>query len=213
MLDRLLEKTHRLSRVAVWVAGALLIFAAVMVSVDVILRKLFSISMAGADEITGYIFAIGTAWAFTFTLLERANVRIDALHQLFPRLVRAVMDVVAVLVMGGFMFFVTKGAYSVFHGSLGWPFGDTDYWSVSITPLQTPLALPQGLWLIGLAFFLFALALVSIRAVVALAQGDLAAVSRVAGPRTHQEEVLEELHTAEAAHAESAAEIERAEDD
>ncbi|MCZ6552510.1 MAG: TRAP transporter small permease subunit, partial [SAR324 cluster bacterium] len=86
MLDRLLEKTHRLSRVAVWVAGALLIFAAIMVSVDVILRKLFSISMAGADEITGHIFAIGTAWAFTFTLLERANVRIDALHQLFPRL-------------------------------------------------------------------------------------------------------------------------------
>ncbi len=212
MLDRLLEKTHQLSRVAVWVAGGLLIFAAVMVTVDVILRKLFSVSMAGADEITGYIFAIGTAWAFTFTLLERANVRIDALYQLFPRLVRAVMDVVAVLVMGGFMFFVTKGAYSVFHGSLGWPFGDTDFWSVSITPLQTPLALPQGLWLIGLAFFLFALALVSIRAVVALAQGDLAAVSRVAGPRTHQEEVLEELHMAEAAHAESLTEIERAED-
>ena len=55
--------------------------------------------------------------------------------------------------------------------------------------------------------------LVSIRSVVALARGDLAGVSRVAGPRTHQEEVLEELHTAEAAQAENVAEIERAEGD
>lgn len=205
MLDRLLEKTERLSRIAVWIAGGLLIFAAFMVTIDVILRKLFSVSMGGADEITGYIFAIGTAWALTFTLLHRANVRIDALHQLLPRLARAVLDVLAVLVLGGFMFFVTKGAYSVFYGSLGWPFGETDFWSVSVTPMQTRLAIPQGLWLMGLVFFLIALILVSIRSVVALVQGDLAAVSRIAGPRTHQEEVKEELQMAEAAHAESAA--------
>jgi TRAP-type C4-dicarboxylate transport system permease small subunit len=205
MLDLLMRKTERVSRFAVWIAGGALILAAFMVTIDVTLRKLFSISMGGADEITGYVFAIGTTWAFTFTLLDRANVRIDALYQFLPRYVRAVMDIFSVLVLGFFMFLVTKGAYSVFYGSLGAPFGDTEFWSVSITPLLTPLALPQGLWLLGMILFMFALALVFVRSLVALVKGDLATVARVAGPKTQQEEVDEELHMAEAAHAESIA--------
>lgn len=205
MLDRLLEKTESVSRIAVWIAGGALLLAACVVSIDVILRKLFSISMGGADEIMGYVFAIGTAWAFTFTLLERGNVRIDALYQLLPRPVRAVLDIVSTLVLGWFMFLVTKAAYSVFYGSMGWPFGDTEFWSVSITPLLTPLAIPQGLWVLGLILFMFAIVLVLVRSVVALAKGDLAAVARVAGPRTQDEEVEEELHMAEATHAESVA--------
>ena len=205
MLDRLLEKTERVSQIAVWVAGGMLIFAAFMVSIDVILRKLFSVSMGGADEITGYIFAIGTAWAFTFTLLDRANVRIDALYQFLPRPVCALLDILGVLVLGWFMFLVTKGAYSVFYGSLGWPFGDSEFWSVSITPLLTPLAVPQGLWVFGLFLFMFAIGMVLLRSIMALVKGDLVSVSRVAGPRTHQEEIEEELHMAEAAHSESVA--------
>lgn len=205
LLDRLLEKMAKTSRIAVWIAGGALILAAFMVSIDVILRKTISVSMGGADEITGYVFAVGTAWAFTFTLLDRANVRIDALYQFLPPYVRAILDIVSMIVLGGFMFLVTKGAYSVFYGSLGWPFGESEFWSVSITPLLTPLAIPQGLWLVGLILFLFALALVLIRSLAALAKGDLATVARVAGPRTHQEEVEEELQMAGAAHAESAA--------
>jgi TRAP-type C4-dicarboxylate transport system permease small subunit len=205
MLDRLLEKTEDVSRVAVWIAGGALLLSACMVSVDVILRKLFSISMAGADEITGYVFAVGTTWAFTFTLLERGNVRIDALYQFLPRPVRAGLDIFSMLVLGWFMLLVTKAAYSVFYGSLGWPFGDTEFWSVSITPLLTPLAIPQGLWFIGLLLFMFAVSLVLVRSVVALAKGDFATVARVAGPRTQDEEVAEEIHLAEASHAESVA--------
>lgn len=205
MLDRLLAKTEDVSQVAVWIAGAALLFAAGMVSVDVILRKLFSISMAGSDEIMGYIFAVGTTWAFTFTLLERGNVRIDALHQLLPRPVRAVLDIVSMLVLGWFMLLVTKAAYSVFYGSMGWPFGESEFWSVSITPLLTPLAIPQGFWFLGLLLFMFAISLLIVRSMVALAKGDLATVARVVGPRTQDEEVEKELHLAEASHAESVA--------
>lgn len=205
MLDLLMRKTEKVSRIAVWIAGGALILSAFMVTIDVTLRKLFSISMGGADEITGYVFAIGTTWAFTFTLLDRANVRIDALYQFLPRHVRAGLDIFSVLVLGFFMFLVTKGAYSVFYGSLGAPFGETDFWSVSITPLLTPLALPQGLWLLGMLLFMFTLALVFVRSLVALLKGDLATVARIAGPKTQQQEVDEELHMAETAHAESIA--------
>lgn len=205
MLDLLMRKTEKVSRIAVWIAGGALILSAFMVTIDVTLRKLFSISMGGADEITGYVFAIGTTWAFTFTLLDRANVRIDALYQFLPRHVRAGLDIFSVLVLGFFMFLVTKGAYSVFYGSLGAPFGETDFWSVSITPLLTPLALPQGLWLLGMLLFMFTLALVFVRSLVALLKGDLATVARIAGPKTQQQEVDEELQMAETAHAESIA--------
>lgn len=209
MLERLLQKTELVARFSVWVGGALLIMAAFMVTVDVTVRKLFSLSMAGADEITGYVFAIGTAWAFSLALLDRSNVRIDALYQLLPRSLCAVLDIVGLLVFGGFMGLVTRSAYQVFHGSLGWPFGDTDFWSVSITPLLTPLAIPQGLWLLGLLMFMFTWVLVLLRAVLALLAGDFSRVVAVAGPRTQQEEVEEELHMAGAAHADVAARQER----
>lgn len=182
----------------------MLIFAACMVTVDVLVRKAFSISMGGADEVTGYIFAISTAWALSYALLGRANVRIDAFYQLLPRLLGALLDILGLLVLGGFMALVTLAAYSVFYGSLGWPFGESDFWSVSITPLLTPLALPQGLWFLGLLLFMVTLVLVLLRAVLALARGDLATVARLAGPRSHQEEIEEELHSVEAAQAEAA---------
>ncbi len=182
----------------------MLIFAACMVTVDVLVRKAFSISMGGADEVTGYIFAISTAWALSYALLGRANVRIDAFYQLLPRRLGAVLDILGLLVLGGFMALVTLAAYTVFYGSLGWPFGESDFWSVSITPLLTPLALPQGLWFLGLVLFMVTLVLVLLRAVLALARGDLATVSRLAGPRSHQEEIEEELHSAEATRDEAA---------
>jgi len=212
MLDRLLQKMEKVARFSVWVGGAMLIFAACMVTVDVTVRKAFSMSMGGADEITGYIFAIGTAWAFSLALLDRSNVRIDALYQLLPRKVCAAMDILGLLVLGGFMALVTRSAYQVFHGSLGWPFGDTDFWSVSVTPLLTPLAIPQGLWLLGLLMFMVTWVLVLLRALQALLAGDLAKVAGIAGPRTQQEEVEEELHMAELAHAEMLARQERGED-
>ena len=129
-----------------------------------------------------------------------------------PRRVRAMLDILSLLVLGGFMLLVTKAAYSVFYGSLGAPFGETDFWSVSITPMLTPLAIPQGFWFLGLVMFDVTMALVLVRALLAFARGDMAEVIRVAGPRTAQEEVDEELHMAEAAHADSIAR-EHGEDD
>ena len=193
MLDRLLQRLEAVSRVAVWAGGGLLIFAACMVTFDVITRKFFGFSMAGADEVTGYLFAISTAWSYAFTLLGRSNVRIDALYERLPPPARAVLDVVALLALAGFMGFVTYWAFRVFQGSLGAPFGDTDVWSLSITPLSTPLALPQGLWLLGLLLFMITAAVLLLRVLAALARGDWGGVTRRAGTRSFAEEVEDEL--------------------
>ena len=73
MLDRALKLAGWAALRGVWFGGSLIFLAAITVSVDVIARKLFTVSLGGADELSGYAFAIGCAWAFAFTLLNRAN--------------------------------------------------------------------------------------------------------------------------------------------
>lgn len=84
VLDRWLAFADRLSRYAIWIGGAMVLASALLVSVDVLLRKLLVISLGGADELSGYAFAVGTTWALAFTLLRRANVRVDALYVRLP---------------------------------------------------------------------------------------------------------------------------------
>ena len=190
-LDRLLQLAGGASRVVVWMGGALLIFAALMTTLDVILRKVINWSFGGADEIAGYLFAISTAFAFAFTMLHRAHVRIDALYRVFPRPVRIVLDLVGFLALGGFLTLITHRAYHVWWGSF-------ENSSVSITPLVTPLALPQGFWLIGLVFFMVVFVLVLLRVILALAQQDWFKVSTLIGARSLEEEIEEERAHAEA---------------
>lgn len=195
MLDRLLLGAEKVSRIAVWIGGALLIFAAVMTTVDVIIRKIFNWSFGGADEIAGYIFAISTALALAFATLQRTHVRIDALYLQLPKVVRPFLDILGFLLLGGFLTIVTESAYSVWLNSY-----ESD--SVSITPLVTPLAIPQGFWLIGLGFFMIVFTLILLRLIVALFQRDWLRIAQLVGPRGIEEEVAEER-----AHAR--AEIER----
>jgi TRAP-type C4-dicarboxylate transport system permease small subunit len=106
LLDRALKAADWLSLRAVWAGGALLFLAAFTVSVDVLARKLFTISLGGADELSGYAFAIGTAWAFSFALLRRANVGGDALYQHLPSKVWAVLDNNALVSQGAIVTFI-----------------------------------------------------------------------------------------------------------
>ncbi len=103
LLDAALGAAHRASRAAALAAGALVLAAAVLVSVDVLLRKFAGITLGGADELSGYALAIGSAWSFAFVLLNRGNVRIDALYERLPRIGAAVCDMLAVLALLGFV--------------------------------------------------------------------------------------------------------------
>ena len=185
MLDRLLRLNERVARVAVWVGGALMIFSACMVTVDVLLRKFLSVTLGGADEISGYLFAIATMWAFSYAALHRVNVRIDALYMLLPRALRAVLDLLGLTLLTGFVLLLTWRAALLFTDTV-------ENWSRSITPLQTPLAIPQSLWLAGLVLFSFTLLLILTACVAALMRGNLSRVQRLAGVRTVSEEVEEE---------------------
>ena len=162
-----------------------MIFSACMVTVDVLLRKFLSVTLGGADEISGYLFAIATMWAFSYAALHRVNVRIDALYMLLPRALRAVLDLLGLTLLTGFVLLLTWRAALLFTDTV-------ENWSRSITPLQTPLAIPQSLWLAGLVLFSFTLLLIMTACVAALMRGNLPRVQRLAGVRTVSEEVEEE---------------------
>lgn len=190
LLDRWLGLADRISRYAIWFGGTLVLVSAFVVSVDVLLRKIFLISMGGSDELSGYAFAIGTAWALGFTLLRRANVRVDALYTRLPAALCAVLDIVALLSLALFLGLLTWQAWSVFNTSLAFSARAT-------TPLATPLWIPQGLWLIGYCLFIFTLVPLLLRALLALLTGDLPKVRSLAGARTIEEDAADEAsHTA-----------------
>ncbi len=186
MLESLNAIAERVSRAAVWAGGAMLLAAAALVSVDVIARKLLGVTFGGSDEISGYLFAVSTSWAFAFVLLHRANVRIDAVYLVLGRQIRAVLDLIALLVLGGFMGFFSWRAWIALETTISMG-------SRANTPLGTPLIIPQSLWVAGLVLFMLVWVVVLLRTVAALIAGDLAGVNKAAGVTTQDEEVEEEL--------------------
>lgn len=183
------EEIHRLlgrlSLWAVWAGGAALMLSAIMVTIDVLCRKYLNVTMSGSDEITGYVFAGATTWAYAYCLLNRSNIRIDALYNTLPINLRAIMDIVGLIALLVFMGVFTEKAVTVF----------TDSWennSVSVTTLITPLWIPQIVWLTGLLFFNVTLIFLIVYTVLSFVTGGAPAVQRLAGTRSVQEEMVEE---------------------
>ena len=182
MFERIHARLERIARIAVWIGGAALLAAAVMVTIDVFMRKLFSLTMSGSDEISGYVFAAGTTWAYSYCLLHRSNIRIDAVYNLLPRRLRGALDILGVVLLLVYNAVLTRHAWEAFVTS--W---ERD--SVSITTLATPLWIPQLFWVTGLAAFEVTLVFVAVYAAVRYWQRDAAAVNRIAGVPTVAEEV------------------------
>jgi TRAP-type mannitol/chloroaromatic compound transport system permease small subunit len=185
-VDPLLGLARRIARLGAWFGGALLIAAALLVGVEVVIRKVFSVSVGGADELAGYALAISTSWALAFTLLERAHIRIDSLYVHLPARLRALLDIAGLVLLTAFFALITWYGFGVFQTS--WTLG-----ARSMSPLGTPLIVPQLLWVLGLVMFLAIAVLLLARALIALIAGDLASVRRLVGSRTLREEVAAEV--------------------
>jgi len=181
---------ERVARWAAWAGGAMLIAAALVVTAEVVSRKGFGFAFSGSDEIASYLFAIGTSWSLAFVLIGRANVRIDALYMHLGAWMRAALDLLSLLMLGGFVLLLSDRVFTMVSMSL-------ESGARSNTPLRLPTGVPQALWFAGLVLFLLVLVLVICRAVAALLRGDLRGVNAVAGVQTADEEVrgeLESLH-------------------
>ncbi len=185
MLGIILIKINGISVRLVWIGGFMLIAAAIMVTVDVFLRKFFNVSMAGSDELSGYAFGVSTTFALSYALLTRSNIRVDAFYHLFPSWFRPIADILGHVLLLGLIGLIAYMGFQMLMDT--YHFG-----SRSITPLRTPLAIPQTLWWLGLAFSLFTgiiLLLVSLKALFA---GDRKTVQQLIGIKSVDEQIDEE---------------------
>jgi TRAP-type C4-dicarboxylate transport system permease small subunit len=160
-LDRVLDTLQRVARVALIVGGAAMLVSAIMITADVVARRILGLSTWGADELSYYALAISTSWAFAYAMLLKAHIRIDVITSRLDRRVQSICNLVALLGMG---WFALAACLAIFRDvERSWSRGAT-----SITALETPLWIPQGLWLAGFAFFALTVFLLLLRVVGAL---------------------------------------------
>lgn len=184
MTKRALRLAERASRTAVWGAGLALIGVALLVTLEVVLRRVFLIGLAMASEISSYVLAVGAAWAYAFALLQRNHVRVDAIVRLLPRRVVVWIDLLAVVALAWFAGLLVWHGYGVFEAS--WVRG-----SRAMTPLATPIWIPQGLWVLGLAVFLLTCLLVLVHGLRLILAGRLAEASELIGTFSREDELAE----------------------
>jgi TRAP-type C4-dicarboxylate transport system permease small subunit len=177
---------RRLSQFGLWFGGALILLAAVLIGIDVVLRKFLDTSIGGADELAGYALAIGTAWGLAAALVDRAHIRIDSLYTLFPMKLRLALDVIGVGLL--LIFFALVAWHGLGVVAQSWTSG-----SHSQSALETPTVIPQLIWLLGLLGFLAVGTLLLIHAIGVGMRRGVGAMSRLISTRSAEEEVEDEI--------------------
>ena len=168
----------------------LLIFS-ILTCVEILGRRFFGFSLQGIDEIGGYTLAVMSSFGFSYALVNRSHTRVDIFMTMAPRPVQAIFNLLAMVSLAGVAVFAASRGWSEFSQSVVLK-------SVSSSPLQTPLWLPQGLWFLGLAIFAGIAVALSVHALYLFGHHKVD-VNRLYGPSTVEEEVEAELRTLQAA--------------
>jgi TRAP-type C4-dicarboxylate transport system permease small subunit len=177
---------RRFAQWGLWFGGALILLAAVLIGIDVLMRKFLARSIGGADELAGYALAIGTTWGLGAALLDRAHIRIDSLYVLFPQKLRLCLDALALILLVGFFALIAWHGWGVVAQS--WTSG-----SRSQSALETPTVIPQAIWIAGLAVFVVVGVVLLVNALRLGRLGDLRGMAQLISTRSAEEEVEDEI--------------------
>lgn len=166
--------------------GVFLLLAALLVSVEILGRKLLFLPFNVGTELSTYALAVGASWSFAQALLQRAHVRIDVLRNLLAPRARTLLDIVALVSLAAFALIMSWHVWDTV--AISWSLGAREN-----TPLATPLVVPQLLWFWGIAWFAAVALVEAVRACSALARGDMNTVNRIAAPLGVEDEIDEAL--------------------
>lgn len=178
-------KEH-IENVLAWIFGATFLALAAVVTVETLSRKLFNISLQGADELGGYALAVGSTIAFSLALMGRNHIRVDVFHEMLPRRMQAFLNWFSITSMAAFGIFVAWIATKVIADTL-------EYGSTAQTPWATPLIWPQSVWYAGLVIFALVATGYALRASVLLARRRIDTLNHDFHPKSAKEELKEEL--------------------
>jgi len=175
-----------ISRLMAYAAGWTFVACALFICGDIIGRSFFGISSASTVEMSGYMLACGISWALANTLAERAHVRVDVLVNHAPETLQAFLHVFALVLLFFFSIFIAWAGLSLVEESLLFSAHDS-------SAFYTPLAIPQSIWLIGLAALAVMSGALLIEAILLVATGRLAEVVELLHARTINDEAEEAL--------------------
>ncbi len=186
-MKRLQSAAEGISRGGAIIGGAMLLVASILICIDITLRYTMSVTLGGADELSGYALAISSAWGFSTALLSRSHIRIDTVYVRIKSIAaRALLDLISLGTLLGFFGMVTWYAWGVVEQS--WV---SD--SHSLSAIEAPLVIPQGLWFAGLLFFVALSALLLVRGLLAFIAGDYTGLFALIGSKSALAEAEEEI--------------------
>ena len=137
---------NRFSQIVSWFFGLLLVVLSLFIALETISRKLFNHSFQGADELGGYVLAIGGALSFTVALIERGHIRIDIVHERLNKKTQAVLNWLASLSLAVLGLFFARYCWMVIRDTI-------TYGSTAPTSWATPMIYPQGIWYVAMLIF------------------------------------------------------------
>jgi TRAP-type C4-dicarboxylate transport system permease small subunit len=176
----------RIETVLATIFGVIFLGLAVVVTVETISRKVFNVSLQGADELGGYALAVGSTIAFSLALMGRAHIRVDVFHEKFSQRMQAVLNWISIVSLAAFGIFIAWVAFKVIADTL-------QYRSTAQTPWATPLIIPQGVWYAGLVVFALVATGYALRATWLLFGGRILTLNADFHPKSAKEELKEEL--------------------
>lgn len=191
---KLIAGLDRAATLAARIGGLAIGLSAVMIGIDVVVRKLTGITLGSLDEISGYVFGVTSVWAFSHALIARAHIRIDTAYVWMPRPLQTVLDIVSLIVL------------TALAGCLAW-FGyevvaeTVRLGAVASTPMRTPLAWPQIPWFLGLLFFFLTCVVMLVSCTWYLLRGRIDVVRRLAGAPSLHDEVDATIEEVEVSHS------------
>ena len=168
------------------VFGGIFLLLSVVVVVETVSRKVFNVSLQGADELGGYALAVGSTIAFSLALMGRNHIRVDVFHEKFSRGLQAALNWLSIVTLAVFGAFIAWIAFKVIDDTL-------QYGSTAQTPWATPLIWPQGVWYAGLVTFALVAAGYAVRATLLLLTNRIDTLNHDFHPKSAKEELKEEL--------------------
>jgi TRAP-type C4-dicarboxylate transport system permease small subunit len=176
----------RIARFSGIAFGTLMIALSFAIAAETILRKFFSYSMGGIDELGGYAVAVVAPLAFLVAAHEQAHIRINILHGKLPLRARAALNVAAAVCLGLLALFLLYFTFKTVQDTLA-------YRSIAQTPWATPLIYPQAVWLVAMLAFTLGTLVIAGRTVLLLVRRDWATLDSRFGPGAPQDELQAEL--------------------
>ena len=149
MIDSLEKISKRLSTWGAYLSSGILVALVILIMIEIIGRSFFDYSTMIADEYSGYFYLTVVFFGLAYTFNEGGHIRINLVTSHFSEKAQRWIDVFAGIMSTGVMLFVLYYSYLFMIDS-------HEMEMVSENVSETPLYLTQIPISIGVALFVFA---------------------------------------------------------